>query len=86
MRISGCLFVAVATVLPVFADTVQKVSSPDDKIVMSIEIGENICWSVDRNGEEILEKSPLGFRFIEQKPFGKLTVKAVEHKSNWVAD
>lgn len=81
MRTSGCLFVAAATVLSVFADTVQKVSSPDGKIVMSIETGDNICWSVNRNGEEILEKSPLGLRFIDQKPFGKLTVKAVEHKS-----
>ena len=55
-------FIAVATILPVFADSYE-VKSPDGKTVVTVsDEGLMPTYSVKYNGTDFLLDSPLGLR------------------------
>jgi alpha-glucosidase len=56
-------------------------ASPDGKNKISVNIGQNVTWSVARNGQTILQPSRIGLAFKGQKPFGEFGVMKKEENA-----
>ncbi len=63
------LFLLTAWIGSAIAQT-QKVTSPDGKIQMEVNCGEQLSYTVTYDGLLIIDKSPLGFELKDEKPMG----------------
>jgi alpha-glucosidase len=64
--IAICLFALISATIVYSQDVSLK--SPDNKIIVSINNGDNLTYSVSFNGRSIIEKSSMGFEFKDEEP------------------
>ncbi|MGM9713897.1 MAG: glycoside hydrolase family 97 protein [Prevotella sp.] len=68
--------------------SVYKATSPDGKIVLEVDNGKTLTYSVTYNGRQMIAPSPMGFEFVNERPmsgdFAVLNeVKAEQRVEAW---
>ena len=50
---------------------VQRLNSPDGKLLVEVNVGQNICWSLSREGVTLLEPSAISMTLDDGTVFGR---------------
>jgi len=66
IRISAMILFAGTCVITNARDI--SIQSPDNKITVTVSNGEDLTWSITRQGREILKPSGMGFDFKDEEP------------------
>lgn len=50
------------------AASVYRATSPDGKIVLEVDNGKTLTYTVSFEGKQMIAKSPMGFEFVNERP------------------
>ncbi len=79
MKISLALVALLVFFSPVFADTSHELRSPDNRIVVTVRVGERISYDVRVNGNLVMQDSRLSLDVDHQKLGRDAKAKAVKN-------
>ena len=53
------LLMAALCMLPIWADKKFEVSSPDGSLKVEVNVGKNVTYAIQKNGQSLLTNSPI---------------------------